>query len=78
MSDKDKGTRAGTQRDNYDALVRENRRLRAELADARANEAPMQNLDPEPIGYAPGAFELGVPVTEWVYDFETNTLGPPR
>jgi hypothetical protein len=74
MSDRDKGRRAGTGRDNYADLVAENRRLRNALSEA----GPMPNLDPEPIGYAPDAFASGVPVSEWVYDAATNTLGPPK
>ena len=62
----------------FQRLQDENRRLRARLREAEENAGPMPNLDPEPIGYAPGAFESGVPVTEWVYDAATNQLGPPR
>ena len=60
------------------SLLAENRRLRSRLAEAETNETSMGNLDPEPVGYANGAFESGVPVTEWVYDAATNALGPPR
>lgn len=59
------------------SILKENRRLKARVNELEA-DAPMQSLDPEPIGYAPGAFESGVPVTEWVYDLATNTLGPPK
>lgn len=60
------------------SLLKENRQLKARVNELEAEAAPAPNLDPEPIGYAPGAFESGVPVTEWVYDAATNTLGPPK
>jgi len=60
------------------SLLAENHRLRSRLAEAEANDASMPNLDPEPVDYADGAFESGLPVREWVYDAATNTLGPPR